>query len=102
MRVSVIIPAFNGERTIGNTLESLVAERDSETEVVVIDDASEDRTGRIAAEFDILYHRLTVRSGPSVARNRGARLAQGDILLFIDADVMVQPGWLNSIRSGFA
>ena len=89
--VSFIIPAWNEESVLGPTLEALsVATRhlDVPSEVIVADDGSTDRTAEIGrqhcARVITVHHRQI-----SATRNAGARVAQGDLLIFIDADTIV-------------
>jgi Glycosyltransferases, probably involved in cell wall biogenesis len=66
-----------------------------EWELIVVDDASTDETGRLAASSDKSLRTGDTPRGPAFARNAGARLAIGDILVFIDADVAVRPDSLR-------
>lgn len=99
-RVSVIVPVYNGERTIGDCVESLFAlsfPRD-DVELLLIDNASSDTTSTILERYSdraiILHER---KRGPAAARNCGLRNATGDIVAFTDADCVVQPDWLSRI-----
>ena len=92
---SVVIPAYNAEKTIEACLKSVVAQTLAPIEVLVIDDQSSDDTegivqrceGQLAgAGIRLDYVRLTKNSGPSVARNRGMRMAKGRYIAFLDAD----------------
>jgi glycosyltransferase involved in cell wall biosynthesis len=99
--VSVIVPAFNAERTVGATLDALLRQDiDEPYEVIVVDDGSEDLTAQIAeaAGERVLVLRQD-RGGPGPARNLGASRARGDVLAFTDADCVPTPGWL---REGLA
>jgi len=91
-RLSVIIPVRNGAATLPRVLTSLLASdlpRDT-WELIVVDDASTDGTLKIAAALANQLLRVTDGPrGPAAARNRGAEVARGDILVFIDADVCV-------------
>ena len=91
--ISFIIPAWNEESVLGPTLEALsIARRHvaAPSEVIVVDDGSTDRTAEIArqhgARVIAVQHRQI-----SATRNAGARAAQGDLLIFIDADTIVTP-----------
>ena len=90
-RFSVIIPCFNAETTIGQTLSSLCAQTCQDWEAICIDDGSTDRTCDRIAAWAAQDHRITLarnpRQGPSAARNVGAmELARGEIIAFCDAD----------------
>jgi glycosyltransferase involved in cell wall biosynthesis len=103
VEISVIIPAFNAEETIGDQLRSLSAQTwAGEWEVVVADNGSTDDTIARALEFAELLPDLRVvdasqRKGPSHARNVGAEAARGPFLIFLDADDVAQPGWLETM-----
>jgi teichuronic acid biosynthesis glycosyltransferase TuaG len=92
---SVVIPAYNAERTIEACLESVIAQTLTPLEVLIIDDASCDGTEAAvrrcekklaAAGIALEYCRLTKNSGPSAARNKGIRAAKGGYIAFLDAD----------------
>jgi cellulose synthase/poly-beta-1,6-N-acetylglucosamine synthase-like glycosyltransferase len=91
--ISIVIPAWNEESVLGATLEALaVAIRHlaKPSEVIVADDSSTDRTAEIARQYGarvITVHHRQI----SAVRNAGAREAQGDLLIFIDADTIVTP-----------
>ena len=84
---SVIIAAYNGARTIGRAIESVLDQTWPAHELVVVDDGSTDDTGRIVGRYvpQIRYLRQP-NAGVSTARNAGARAASGDWLAFLDAD----------------
>jgi glycosyltransferase involved in cell wall biosynthesis len=91
--VSVVIPAFNAERTLGAVLGALSADPEPPDEVIVVDDRSTDRTAEIARA-----HGARVVEGTHVgyaggARNRGWDAAQGDVVVFLDADAVPLPGF---------
>jgi glycosyltransferase involved in cell wall biosynthesis len=98
--VSVIVPVYNGERTIGDCVESIFAmsfPRD-DLELLLIDNASSDRTAKILDRYRdraIILHEAT--RGPAAARNRGLVKATGDIVAFTDADCVVDRDWLSRI-----
>src|SRR6266550_2227019 len=96
--LSVVVPVRNGTATLAQNLSAILATdlpRD-DYELIVVDDSSTDGSSELAARFADTVVRLTGRtSGPAYARNRGAELAQGDILAFVDADVMVRSDTLS-------
>lgn len=93
--VSVLIPVYNGARTIPLVLEALYASTYGNFEVIVVDDCSPDDTLAVLASLAERYpHRLIAfqeNQGVSKARNAAAREARGEIILFIDADCLVLP-----------
>ena len=97
--ISVIIPLYNVEYTIGPCLTAVFASRYADYEVIVIDDGSRDDSVVIAAKFPVKLIRLEKNMGPSHARNIGATHAQYDILVFIDADVLIRPDTLAMIHA---
>lgn len=91
IRVSVIIPAFNAGAEIGQCLTALAASSVKAHEIIVADDGSSDDTVAVAERCGATVVRAPRNEGASAARNRGAAAATGDVLLFIDADVVVAP-----------
>lgn len=95
--ISVILPAYNGEATIAETLRSVLAQTHGHLEVLVIDDGSSDRTAEIVEGFDdprVTLHRFA-NAGAPANRNRGVRLATGTYLSLIDADDLWSPDKLE-------
>jgi len=90
-RVSVVIPVYNAEATLAECLTRLCNSTYSDFEVVLVDDGSTDQTAVIAANFPVRIVPTEGRVGPGAARNLGARAAEGELLFFIDSDVMVRP-----------
>lgn len=101
MQLSVIVPAFNAEDTIADTLQSLVAQTCPHWEAIVVDDGSTDRTTRIVSTFmerDNRFRLLRQQNlGESGARNSGIRLARFDWLLFLDSDDWILPRHLERL-----
>ena len=101
MKLSVIIPAYNEEAYLPATLDSIQAAAAQlgavvVVEVIVVDNASDDGTANVARETGAKLVHEPVR-GISYARNSGARSAVGDVLIFIDADVIAPPNLLAAI-----
>ena len=97
--VSVVIPAYNEEKYLAQTLESLVEQKtDYDFEVVVVDNNSHDQTAQVALSFK---NRLNIRvisekkQGRGPARKRGFDQALGEIIVSLDADTIVYPDWLK-------
>ena len=91
--VSVVVPAFNAERTIGQVVRALLEQEPRPYEVIVVDDGSTDRTAEIAA--DLGSRVVSTGGGGSAggARNRGWDAAGGDVVLFLDSDAIPAPGF---------
>ncbi len=99
--ISIIIPVYNGGKTIRRCLESVFTSTYPSYECVVVDDRSNDDTHQILQSFDARVIQLDGHSGAAYARNRGAEAARGDILLFIDADVTIYPDCLDKVAELF-
>ncbi|MCP2730017.1 glycosyltransferase [Limnofasciculus baicalensis] len=96
--ISVIIPVYNGERTIDKTIKSVLCQTFSDWELIIIDDGSQDLTLEIISR--IKDHRLKVFSyphtGSNASRNRGVSQACGEYISFLDADDLWTPDKLQS------
>jgi glycosyltransferase involved in cell wall biosynthesis len=104
--VSVVIPAFNEEVSIGRCLDNLVEQIDDIAEIVVVNNNSTDKTADIVAAHQSRMPKIRLldehRQGIVPARNHGLESATGDVLARIDADTIVQPGWAAAIDSFFS
>lgn len=91
MNYSIIIPAFNASGTLGECLKAVGAleSRVNVCEVIVVDDGSSDDTSRVAQDFGAKVIRNEKPLGPAAARNTGAKAADAEILLFVDADIIL-------------
>ncbi len=101
MRLSVIIPVYNGARLLDRCLESLRHSSFRDYECIVVDDHSTDESRAIAARHGASVLALDRNGGPGRARNRGAEQARGEVLLFLDADVCVHPETLMQVDAYF-
>jgi len=101
MRISIIVPVYNNAKDINECLSAIKAACFPGCEVIVVDDASTDDSSSVAAREGVRVLRLNKNSGVSAARNYGASQAQGDILFFVDADIVVAPGSVNRIAKTF-
>ena len=94
MKISVIVAAYNAEKYLSETLESLLHQTIDNYEVIVVNDGSVDSTEDILAEYREKYENLCVinkeNGGPSSARNVGLDIAQGDYIFFFDADDLLE------------
>jgi glycosyltransferase involved in cell wall biosynthesis len=92
-RVSVVIPAFNCEETIGPAIESCLAQDYENIEVVVVNDGSTDRTAEVLASFAARIGVVTqANGGLAAARNAGQRHSCGEFVAWMDADDLMMPG----------
>ncbi|MCU0566413.1 MAG: glycosyltransferase [Oculatellaceae cyanobacterium Prado106] len=99
--VSIIIPVFNGGENFRRTLSSIKKHIDSTLELIVVVDGGTDTSQQDARQFGAKVLELPDRGGPARARNRGAAIAQGDILFFVDADVTLHADTLSQIQNIF-
>ncbi|WP_150461226.1 glycosyltransferase family 2 protein [Nesterenkonia ebinurensis] len=100
--VSVIIPVFNAERHIGETLESISAQTLLDLEVIVVDDGSTDRSMAVVTDHISRDPRFHLITGPATgsagtARNKGLAVARGEYLAFLDADDLFAPSMLEKL-----
>jgi len=98
--ISIIVPAYNAEKTVAKTLQSLVGQDypKGSYEIIVVDDGSTDGTVEAIKKFKGVKLVLQEHAGPAVARNRGVRHSKGDILLFTDADCIAGNGnWIRNM-----
>jgi glycosyltransferase involved in cell wall biosynthesis len=85
--VSVIIPVFNGERFLREAVESVLAQKYSPVEIIIVDDGSTDGTATVARSFpETVRYLHQTNHGPAAARNRGIEQAQGNLIAFADTD----------------
>lgn len=97
--ISVVIPLYNKEKEIAATLQSVLSQTYAPCEVLIIDDGSTDNSAAEVMRFDSRLTRLVHQenAGVSAARNRGAELAHGEYIAFLDADDLWQPDYLEKI-----
>lgn len=95
MLVSVIIPAYNSEKTIAKTIQSVLNQDYSPIEIIVVNDGSLDYTEKIVKEFKEVKYISQKNSGVSVARNNGLSHANGEFIQYLDADDLLAEGKLR-------
>jgi len=104
--ISVITPAYNRERTIEASLDSLLAQSLSDWETIVVDDGSSDRTAEIVEGYARRDHRFRLHrqanAGVSAARNAALALAASPWTLFLDADDWISPDALELLSAAAA
>ncbi|MBE2289285.1 MAG: glycosyltransferase family 2 protein [Chitinophagaceae bacterium] len=100
MRLSVIIPVYNGAETICRAVDSVMAQGHHDLEVIVVDDASTDATFHLVKQQygdNVQLISLPKNSGSSFARNAGMAVATGDYIAFLDADDSWGQGKIEAI-----
>ena len=97
MKISLIIPTRNSAQTIGRVLEAIESYEQKPDEILIVDDFSSDDTLSIVKRFPVKIIALNDHFGAGYARNFGARKSVGDILVFIDSDVVPRANFLNLI-----
>ena len=97
--ISIIIPCYNSEATIGKCLESIICQDYDTIEIVIIDDGSTDNTSNIINDFKKSDHRIIIHtqenSGVSKARNIGIGIAAGEYICFVDSDDWVEKNYCS-------
>jgi GT2 family glycosyltransferase len=102
MRVSVVIPAFDAQATVGAAISSSLWQTSGDLEVVVVDDGSRDATAEIAGAYPEPVRVVSQENaGVSAARNRGISEARGELITFCDADDVLLPGHLEALVETF-
>jgi glycosyltransferase involved in cell wall biosynthesis len=97
MLVSVIIPAYNAERTIAECLFAVQQQSWRDLEIIVVDDGSTDRTADIVRSFSGVHYIHQENAGPAAARNRGAAHAKGEWVAFTDSDCVPRADWIAKL-----
>lgn len=100
-RCTVVIPVYNGARTLAQCLETLLAGGCPARQIIVVDDGSTDETPAILERFPVRRIRLPKNLGRSAARNAGMRASDAELIAFTDADCRVVPGWYAQIQEAF-
>ncbi len=101
MNASIIIPAFNAEKTIQKTINSLLIQTVKPKEIIVVNDGSTDKTKSITEKLSEKNHLIKIftrkNSGISASRNFGAKKAKEELIIFLDSDVFVEKEWLEKL-----
>lgn len=102
-RISIIMPVYNGVSWIGECIESIRQQTDTNWELLVLDDHSTDGTTelvlKLAEEDSRILPILRQKNGVSAARNEGLEKAQGEFVTFVDADDKLDPQMLSVLRA---
>jgi len=96
IKVSAIIPVFNGSATLRQAIDSVLDQSSCGLELIVVDDGSTDSTPVIIESYGVRIQQIRqTNAGPAAARNAGVRSARGEYLAFLDADDRWLPGMLD-------
>lgn len=100
--VTIVIPAYNSEKTIAQTIEACLNQEypQEKLEIIVVDDGSTNDTAEIVRKYPVKYI-FQENSGPAKARNTGWKNAQGEIICFTDADCIPPENWISSLVSEY-
>lgn len=102
MKLSLIIPAYNEEKYIGACLEHALKNSNGKfSEIIVIDNASTDRTKEVAEKYPSVRVIREDQKGLTKARQRGFKESTGDILAYIDADTHMPDKWIDTLEKTF-
>jgi glycosyltransferase involved in cell wall biosynthesis len=100
--VSILIPAYNAEKWIKQTIESALSQTWDRKEIIIVDDGSSDNTLAVAKKFESASLKVISQEnrGASAARNRALAYAQGDYIQWLDADDLLHPAKIASQLDG--
>ena len=100
--ISVVVPMYNSEKTIVNTIKALLKQNypKNKYEIILVDDGSTDKTVEVASKFPVKIIKLK-HKGPAHARNVGVKKSKGNIVLFTDADCIPDKNWIKNMVNPF-
>lgn len=110
-RISIVIPTYQSKKQLGNTLRALNRQKgvaDEDFEVIVVDDGSSDGTCEYVKaieknyDFHYIYLERTQGSSRSKTRNTGIMAAKGEIIVFLDSDILVKEDYVSQVLGYFA
>jgi glycosyltransferase involved in cell wall biosynthesis len=104
MKLSIVIPAYNEEQYIGSCLSSLereLARVNHDVEVIVVNNASVDRTGEVASSFSFARVVDEPKKGLVRARHAGYLVSSGELIANVDADTVFPEGWIDKVHTAF-
>ena len=96
--ISVVIPTYNEEKNVRACLENLKKCKTANYEIIIVDAKSTDKTVDICREYTDKILIENKKEGLAIARNKGAEIAKGNIVAFLDADSIPKEGWLDCIE----
>lgn len=102
MKLSFVIPAYNAAKTVCRCLDSVIAQSDSEWEVVIVDDGSKDNTYEFIQEYAERDSRIIAltqeNQGPGITRNNAIKHTTGDYIAFLDSDDYIEPEYVALVK----
>jgi glycosyltransferase involved in cell wall biosynthesis len=99
--LSVIVPAYNAEKSLPTLMASLSKQTYQDLEVTIVDDGSTDRTASLVNKSGFSLIKTNGNRGPAHARNAGAVASRGEILVFTDADCVPSSDWAEKVAGQF-
>ncbi len=100
-KISAILVAYNEERDIAKTIESLLAQSHKDFEIIVVNNASTDRTVEVAGKYPVKIISVEKNRGPGGGRNFGARHAIGEIIAFLDGHILAEKDFFENAAKLF-
>ena len=101
VRFSIVIPVFNAEKTIERCVKSVLLQNYTDYEVILVNDGSTDKTGKILNNFLKTSEKLILKEqnnrGPGLARNAGIERASGEYIIFVDSDDYIDEGYFEAL-----
>lgn len=101
VEISVIVPVYNGGQDFKNCLQKLIKADPPALEIIVVADGDTDGSGDYAQSLGLKVVTNQTAQGPAIARNQGAKIAQGTHLFFVDADVLIYPDTIGKVIQAF-
>ena len=101
LRISVIVPTDRADENLRRCLSAISTARPPADELIVVIDGGDRQAQELAAQFGARLVTTAVRAGPGVARNAGASAAIGEVLFFIDSDIVIPPDSVARVRQAF-
>jgi glycosyltransferase involved in cell wall biosynthesis len=100
--ISVVVPVYNDARRVGAAIAAVLAQTRVPSEVIVVDDGSNDGTADVVRTFgEVVTYAAKPNGGPASARNHGIELASSDLVAFTDSDCRPAADWLERLVHGF-
>lgn len=99
--LSIVIPTYNASKFMPNLLDSIFRQAADDIEIIIVDDCSTDNTVQVVKQYPVRVIQMEKNGGPARARNRGVGAAQGDIIFFLDSDVVLLDGAIREVNDYF-